>query len=79
MPAAEATRRGETRCSQRSRPGSYRSRALLGLLAALLLASPAPASGQPARYIVVLKATVSNPGKVAAIHAQTYGVQVAHV
>jgi hypothetical protein len=53
--------------------------ALLGLLAALLLASPAPASGQPARYIVVLKATVSNPGKVAAIHAQTYGVQVAHV
>jgi len=54
---------------------------LLGLLAALVLATTAPASvsSTPGRYIVVLKGTVSNTGAVATDQAQKYGAQVTHV
>lgn len=51
---------------------------ILGLLAASLLPA-ATAQAGPARYIVVLKDSVSDPGSVASEHSRDHGAQVSHV
>lgn len=59
-----------------------RSSLLLVLLlaaAVVAVAPPAGAEGQAGRYIVVLKASVGDPGAVAAEHARNHGAEVAFV
>src|SRR5207248_2205361 len=50
----------------------------LGVLFAPI-AAPAPGPPGQARYIVVLKSSVSDPGAAAAKDAKAYGAQVGHV